>query len=141
MAPSDSDYDPSTPPPAPAKRTRKRTVKALDALQQLPTTRAVPGRPIQIEGRATALPLPQNDEPNSTQQHPAHYELPPFPTRHIVELQETIGSLRAQLDTLSIEPPSTQTWASVAASGQPARAGTILLRLISTGLIDKENVR
>ncbi|KAF2808822.1 uncharacterized protein BDZ99DRAFT_463692 [Mytilinidion resinicola] len=194
MAPSDSDYDPSTPPPAPAKRTRKRTVKALDALQQLPTTRAVPGRPIQIEGRATALPLPQNDEPNSTQQHPAHYELPPFPTRHvsisserapegasagigelaeliaslketiaqqnniignqnkiiedirsnratfqaeqqhlkdqIVELQETIGSLRAQLDTLSIEPP-----------GQPARAGTTLSRSTSTGSTDKENVR
>ncbi|KAF2810548.1 uncharacterized protein BDZ99DRAFT_463106 [Mytilinidion resinicola] len=205
MAPSDSDYDPSTPPPAPAKRTRKRTVKALDALQQLPTTRAVPGRPIQIEGRATALPLPQNDEPNSTQQHPAHYELPPFPTRHvsisserapkgasagigelaeliaslketiaqqnniignqnkiiedirsnratfqaeqqhlkdqIIELQETIGSLRAQLNTLSIKPPSTQTWASVAASGQPARAGTTLSRLISTGSTDKKNIR
>lgn len=32
------------------------------------------------------------------------------------ELQETIGSLRAQLDTISITPPSTQTWASIAAS-------------------------
>lgn len=33
------------------------------------------------------------------------------------ELQETIGSLRAQLDVISVSPPSTQTWASVAASG------------------------
>ena len=33
------------------------------------------------------------------------------------ELQETIASLRAQLDTISVSPPSTQTWASVAASG------------------------
>jgi hypothetical protein len=30
---SDSDYDPSTPPPALAKHTRRRTEKALDALQ------------------------------------------------------------------------------------------------------------
>ncbi|KAH7111319.1 hypothetical protein B0J11DRAFT_619907 [Dendryphion nanum] len=35
------------------------------------------------------------------------------------ELQETMESLRAQLDTLSIEPPSTQKWTTVAASSQP----------------------
>jgi hypothetical protein len=58
-----------------------------------------------------------------------------------VELQETIGSLRAQLDTLSIEPPSTQTWASVAASGQPAGSGTTLSQTTSTGTTDKDNLR
>ncbi|KAK7177880.1 2-nitropropane dioxygenase [Paraphaeosphaeria sporulosa] len=64
MAASDSDYNPSTPPPAPAKRTRKRTAKALETetLQQLPTT------------RAAAQP---NDDPGSTQQHRAQDELPP----------------------------------------------------------------
>ena len=59
----------------------------------------------------------------------------------IAELKETIGSLRTRLDTLSIEPPSTQTWASVAASGQPAGSGTSLSRTTSTGTADKENVR
>lgn len=49
------------------------------------------------------------------------------------ELQETIGSLRAQLDILSISPPSTQrTWASVAASGEPAGSGTSLARTASS---------
>jgi len=82
MAASDSDYNPSTPPPAPAKRTRKRTAKALETetLQQLPTTRAA-AQPVQDGSRATALHLTQNDEPDSTQQHRAQDELPPFPTR------------------------------------------------------------
>jgi hypothetical protein len=59
----------------------------------------------------------------------------------IAKLQDTIGSLRAQLDTISIEPPSTQTWASVAASRQPASSGTTLSRTTSTGTTDKENLR
>lgn len=59
----------------------------------------------------------------------------------IAELQETIGSLRAQLDTLSIEPPSTQTWASVAANGQPAGSSTTISRTTSTGTGDKDNLR
>lgn len=59
----------------------------------------------------------------------------------IAELQETIGSLQMQLDTLSIEPPSTQTWASVAASGQPTGSGTTLSRATSKGTTDKENMR
>src|SRR4051812_22160092 len=83
MEPSGADHDPSTPPPAPAKRTRKRTAKALDALQRPPTTRAVEDQRIQTEGRVTASSLPENNEPNNTQQHPAHYELPPFPTRRV----------------------------------------------------------
>ncbi|PVH92755.1 hypothetical protein DM02DRAFT_266394 [Periconia macrospinosa] len=49
------------------------------------------------------------------------------------ELQETIGSLRAQLDMLSVSPPSTQrTWASVAASGELAGSGTSLARTASS---------
>jgi hypothetical protein len=86
MAASNSDYNPSTPPPAPAKRTRKRTAKALETetetLQQLPTTRAA-AQPVQGGSRATALQLPQNDEPDSTQQHRAQYELLPIPTGHV----------------------------------------------------------
>jgi hypothetical protein len=57
------------------------------------------------------------------------------------ELQETIGSLRAQLDTLSISPPSTQTWASVAASGGAVGSGTTLSRSTSTRNIHKEHNR
>jgi hypothetical protein len=202
MAASDSDYDPSTPPQAPAKRTRKRTAKALEA-QPLATTRTA--RLAQAGSGATASQLPQNDEPANTQRRTTQHELPSFPTRRIsltpdgangggyagigelaaliaslketiaqqnsiianqnkiiedirsdratfqaeqqhlkdqiVELQETIGSLRTQLDTLSIEPPSTQTWASVAASGQPAGSGTTLSRTTSTGTADKDNLR
>jgi hypothetical protein len=202
MAASDSDYDPSTPPPAPAKRTRKQTAKALEA-QQLPTTRTA--RLVQAGSGATASQLLQNDELANTQRRPTHHELPSFPDRRIpltpdgateggdarigevavlfaslkemivqqnsiianqnqiiedirsdrvtfraeqqnlknqiVELQETIGSLRTQLDTLSIEPPSTQTWASVAASGQPTGSGTTLSRTTSTGMADKDNLR
>ncbi|OAL57288.1 hypothetical protein IQ07DRAFT_627147 [Pyrenochaeta sp. DS3sAY3a] len=57
------------------------------------------------------------------------------------ELQEIIGSLRAQLDTLSGSPPSTQTWASVVASGGPAGSGTALSRVTSSGRTDKEQHR
>jgi hypothetical protein len=58
------------------------------------------------------------------------------------ELQETIGSLRAQLDMLSVSPPSTQrTWASVAGSGEPAGSRTTLSRTTSTGTADKDNLR
>ena len=57
------------------------------------------------------------------------------------ELQETIGSLRAQLDTLSVSPPSTQTWASVAASSSPAGSGTTLSRTTSAGNQNKGNNR
>src|ERR1700743_2747135 len=35
------------------------------------------------------------------------------------ELQEAVESLRTQLDTVSMSPPSTQTWASVATSECP----------------------
>ncbi|KAK7178590.1 hypothetical protein PSPO01_15353 [Paraphaeosphaeria sporulosa] len=201
MAASDSDYHPSTPPPAPAKRTRKRTVKVLETeiLQQLPTIR-VAAQPAQGGSRATALQLTQN-EPGSTQQHRAQDELPPSvslslgraPARgstgigelavliaslketitqqnniianqnkiiedirsdratfqseqqhlkdHIAELQETIGSLRAQLDTLSIEPPSTQTWAAVAAGGRPTRPGMASTRPTKTGTTRTEDSR
>jgi hypothetical protein len=57
------------------------------------------------------------------------------------ELQETIGSLRAQLDTLSVSPPTTQTWASVAGSERPAGSGTTLSRSTSAGATDKEQNR
>ena len=57
------------------------------------------------------------------------------------ELQEAIGSLRAQLDTLSVSPPSTQTWASVAASGGTEGLGTTLSRTTSAGNQNKENNR
>ena len=197
MAPSDSDYEPSTPPPPPDKRTRRRTTKALEALQQLPATRSV----------ATVPQRPQNGEAERTQQRLTHDGLPPFPTgrvslssergrepegsntglgqltvliaslketieqqssiianqnkiiediRHdratfqseqqhlkdqIAELQETIGSLRTRLDTVSIEPPSTQSWASVAASGPQAGSGTTVSKTTSTGTADKDNMR
>ncbi|KAL5398325.1 hypothetical protein PMIN03_012795 [Paraphaeosphaeria minitans] len=197
MAPSDSDYEPSTPPPPPDKRTRRRTAKALDALQQLPATRAA----------ATVPQRPQNGEAERTQQRLTHDGLPHFPTgrvslssererepegrdtglgqlavliaslketiaqqssiianqnkiiedirrdratfqseqQHlkdqIAELQETIGSLRTRLDTVSIEPPSTQSWASVAASGPQAGTGTTVPRTTSTGMADKDNMR
>ncbi|PVH91600.1 hypothetical protein DM02DRAFT_678005 [Periconia macrospinosa] len=49
------------------------------------------------------------------------------------ELQETIGSLRPQLDTLSASPPSTQTWASVAAGINPAASARTLSRTASSG--------
>jgi regulator of replication initiation timing len=45
-----------------------------------------------------------------------------------VELQEAVESLRIQLDTLSTNPPSTQSWASVASSGGQAVPGTIPLQ-------------
>jgi hypothetical protein len=61
--------------------------------------------------------------------------------RQNAELQETMGSLRTQLDTLATEPSSTQTWASVAASGQPARSGTTVSRTTSSGRTDKEDKR
>ncbi|KAF2738598.1 hypothetical protein EJ04DRAFT_509476 [Polyplosphaeria fusca] len=61
MALSDSDYGPKTPPLAPTKRTRKRTAKALDALQQLPTTRTLAEQPRQSEGSATAVLLTRDD--------------------------------------------------------------------------------
>ena len=201
MAPSDSDYEPSTPPPPPDKRTRRRTTKALEALQQLPATRSV----------ATVPQRPQNGEAERTQQRTqqrtTHDGLPPFPVgraslssergrelegsdtglgqlavliaslketieqqssiianqnkiiedirrdratfqseqQHlkdqIAELQETIGSLRTRLDTVSIEPPSTQSWASVAASGPQAGSGTTVSRMTSTGTTDKDNMR
>ena len=202
MAASDSDYDPSTPPPAPAKRTRKQTAKALEA-QQLPTTRIT--RFVQAGSGATTSQVLQDDVPANTQRRTTHHELPAFPNRSISltpdgvaeggdarmgevavlfaglkemivqqnsvianqnriiedirsdratflaeqqylknqirELQETIGSLQVRLDTLSIEPPSTQTWASVAASGQPAGSGTTLSRTTSTGTGDRDNLR
>ncbi|KAF2258888.1 hypothetical protein CC78DRAFT_548774 [Lojkania enalia] len=83
MATSDSDYNPSTPPPAPAKRTRRRTIKAPDILQQPPTTRATASRSIQAERRAIVLLSPQNEEPNGTQQHPEQHELPLPHTGHV----------------------------------------------------------
>ncbi|KAF9728557.1 zinc knuckle [Paraphaeosphaeria minitans] len=197
MAPSDSDYEPSTPPPPQDKRTRRRTAKALDALQQLPATRAA----------ATVPQRPQNSEAERTQQRLTHDGLPHFPTGRVLlssererepegsdtglgqlavlvaslketiaqqssiianqnkiiedirrdratfqseqqhlkdqiaELQETIGSLRTRLDTVSIEPLSTQSWASVAASGPQAGAGTTVPRTMSTGMADKDNMR
>ncbi|KAF2257999.1 hypothetical protein CC78DRAFT_622174 [Lojkania enalia] len=76
MAISDSDHNPSTLPPAPVKRTRRRTIKAPDILQQPPTTRATASRSIQAERRAIVLLLPQNKEPNSIQQYPEQYKLP-----------------------------------------------------------------
>jgi hypothetical protein len=57
------------------------------------------------------------------------------------ELHETIGSLRAQLDVLSISPPSTQSWASVAASGGVAGSGTTLSRTTRAGKPNKEHNR
>jgi archaellum component FlaC len=57
------------------------------------------------------------------------------------ELQETVESLRAQLNTLSIEPPSTQIWATVAASGRPAGPNTTSARSTNPGTADKENSR
>jgi hypothetical protein len=58
------------------------------------------------------------------------------------ELQEIIGSLRAQLDMLSVSPPSTQrTWASVAASGEPAGSGTNLSRTVSSGSTNSGDTR
>jgi cell division septum initiation protein DivIVA len=57
------------------------------------------------------------------------------------ELQETIASLRAQLDTISVSPPSTQTWASVAASGGQTGSRTTLSRMTSGGKTDSESDR
>jgi hypothetical protein len=57
------------------------------------------------------------------------------------ELQETIASLREQLDGISVTPPTTQTWASVAASGGVAGSGTTLSRTTSTGNQNKEDNR
>ncbi|KAL5372873.1 hypothetical protein PMIN06_012896, partial [Paraphaeosphaeria minitans] len=74
MAPSDSDYEPSTPPPPQDKRTRRRTAKALDALQQLPATRAA----------ATVPQRPQNGEAERTQQRLTHDGLPHFPTGRVL---------------------------------------------------------
>ena len=154
MASADSDYEPSTPPPAPARgRTRKPSAKVLEAQRSLRTRTDAP-RAAQTSHGAAA----------------AHDGLPPFPTRHEsisperterrskleelvglvvslrdtikeqssmiagqnrviesvqselaaikaeqqhvkdqnTELQETIRSLRAQIDTLSASPPSTQ---------------------------------
>jgi hypothetical protein len=54
------------------------------------------------------------------------------------ELQEVIHTLRTQLDTLSASPPSTQSWASVAASGDAAGSGTTLSRATSTRKPNKE---
>ena len=59
----------------------------------------------------------------------------------IAELQEDIGSLRTQLDTLSISPPSTQTWATVAASGGQAGSRTTVSRTISSRSTDSDNNR
>jgi hypothetical protein len=53
------------------------------------------------------------------------------------ELQEEVCSLRAQLETLSTLPPSTQTWASIAAGEYPAEAGIASSRTANTGTIDK----
>ncbi|RYP19375.1 hypothetical protein DL766_008456 [Monosporascus sp. MC13-8B] len=57
------------------------------------------------------------------------------------ELRETIGSLTAQLDTLSVSAPSTQTWATVAASGGPAGSRTTPSRTISSRSKSSENNR
>jgi hypothetical protein len=57
------------------------------------------------------------------------------------ELQETITLLRAQLDTISAELPSTQTWASVASSGRPAGSDMTLSQTTSSGNTNKENYR
>lgn len=56
------------------------------------------------------------------------------------ELQETVESLRAQLDTLLVEPPSTQTWASVVGNGRPTGSGTATSRSTGTRIAD-ENKR
>jgi len=206
MAASESDYHPSTPPPAPAKRARKRTAKALEneTLQQLPTTRAA-AQPVQDGSRATAWQPTQNDEPDGTQQHRTQDKPPPIPNgrvslppgralqrgsagigeltvliaslketiaqqnsiianqnriiedirsdratfqaeqQHlkdqIAELQETISSFRAQLNTPSIEPPSSQTWAAVAANRRPTGPGPTSTRLTNSGTTRTEDSR
>ena len=48
------------------------------------------------------------------------------------ELQEAVESLRTQLDTVSMSPPSTQTWASVATSECPTRPGTTAPQTMNT---------
>ena len=76
MAPSDFDYEPSTPPPPPEKRTRRQTTKALEALQPLPAKRAANTAPQRTQRQ-------QNGEAERTQQRLTHDGLPPFPTGRV----------------------------------------------------------
>lgn len=54
------------------------------------------------------------------------------------ELQEEVRSLRIQLETVSTLPPSTQTWASVAASEYPAGADMSTSRTPNTRKANKD---
>ena len=56
------------------------------------------------------------------------------------ELQEEIRSLRTQLETFSTSPPSTQTWASVAASERPAGSDIITSRTMDAGKADNRQL-
>lgn len=53
------------------------------------------------------------------------------------ELQEEIRSLRTQLETFSTLPPSTQTWASIAANEYPAESGTALSQTTNARTMNK----
>ena len=78
-APSDSDYEPTTPPPAPARgRTKKPSAKVLEAQRSLRTRTDAP-RAAQTSHGAAA----------------AHDELPPFPTRRETR-RETISPERTE---------------------------------------------
>ena len=161
MAPLDSDYEPTTPPPAPARgRTRKPSAKVLEAQQSLRTRTEAPRAARTSHGTVAAHdvlpPFPTGRESISPERTGSSSKLEELvglvvslrdtikeqssmianqnrviesvqselaaikaEQQHVkdqnTELQETIRSLRAQIDTLSASPPSTQrTWASVA---------------------------
>jgi hypothetical protein len=145
-----SPTPPPTQPIAPSKgRTRKPSAKVLEAQRSLRTPLITP-RLTQNEPTASAADacehegtslkgvasLITNLKKTITQQMSIiKAEQQSLKTQN-AELQEEIRSLRAQLDTLSVSPSSTQTWASIAVSERPARLGTMISRTTDAGKAD-----
>jgi hypothetical protein len=145
-----SSTPPLTQPTAPLRsRTRKPSAKVLEAQRSLRTP-LIASRPTQNEPPASATDtcdyegtsleevasLITNLKKTITQQMNVIKAEQQSLKIQNAELQEEIRSLRTQLDTFSVSPPSTQTWASIAVSEHPAGSGAMTLRTMDTGKAD-----